>query len=178
MNHISMFATPKHGLSGSFWRRLMPALLLLPILATAGSAPREIDWLEMMPADELKALERMAGSIDHSGGAADAIFTSERTVAKMDGVRGKLPGYLVPITTNGKREVVDMFLVPYFGACIHMPPPPPNQIVYIKPKTPIKIGELWEAHYVTGTLRVTKTKNKVATAVYTLDFERIERIRE
>lgn len=178
MNHSSMLASPKRGVSGSFWRKLMPVLLWLPMLATAGSAPREIDWLEMMPADELKALERMADSIDHSGGIADAIFTSERTVAKMDGVRGKLPGYLVPITTNGKREVVDMFLVPYFGACIHMPPPPPNQIVYIKPKTPIKIGELWEAYYAIGTLRVTKTRNKVATAVYTLDLERIEKIRE
>jgi uncharacterized protein len=162
----------------ALWRSVVAALVLLPALAAGASAPREIDWLQMMPADEVKALENMADSIDHDGGAAEAIFTSERTVAKMDGLRGKLPGYLVPITFNGKREVVDMFMVPYFGACIHMPPPPPNQIVYIKPKKPIKIGELWEAHYAIGTLRVTKTSNQVATAVYTMDLERIERIEE
>lgn len=178
MNLNPIIAKPKHAARHASWRGLIAGLLLLPVLATAGSAPREIDWLEMMPADEVKALERMADSIDHSGGLAEAIFTSERTVEKMNGVRGKLPGYLVPITTNGKREVVDMFLVPYFGACIHMPPPPPNQIVYIKPKKPIKIGELWDAYYAVGTLRVAETRNNVATAVYTLDLERVEKIRE
>lgn len=159
-------------------RRMLLSAALLPVIAVAGSAPREIDWLELMPPDEVKALERMADSIDHSGGAALAIFTSERTVAGMDGVRGKLPGYLVPITTNEKREVVDMFLVPYFGACIHVPPPPPNQIVYIKPWKPIRVGELWQAYYAIGTLRVSRIRNDVATAVYTLDLERVERIRE
>lgn len=163
----------------SFVSRLLLLTLLLPMLAANAAAPREIDWLEMMLPEDLKALESLAGSIDHSGiGPSDQVFTSEKTVAKMDGVRGKLPGYIVPITTNDKNQIVEMFLVPYFGACIHVPPPPPNQLVYIKPSKPIAMTEIWDAYYAVGTLRVAKTKNKMATAVYSMDLERVERIKE
>jgi hypothetical protein len=179
MNRFSVVTLQKADLRRFILRKLMPALLLLPTLAAAGgSAPRDLDWLDMMPPDEVKVLERMADSIDHGGLGSAMSFGSERTVPKMNGARGKLLGYVVPITVNGKREVVDMFLVPYFGACLHMPPPPPNQIVYIKPKTPVKLGAPWDAYYAIGTLRVNKLSNEMATAVYAFDLEKLEVLRE
>lgn len=159
-------------------RNVLLTLALLPALALAAPAARVIDWIDMIPPEDLKTLEQLAGTIDHSGGAAEAVFTSEKTVAKMDGVSGKLPGYIVPITTDDRNRIVELFLVPYFGACIHIPPPPPNQLVYIKPKTPLAMTEIWDAYYAVGTLRVSKTKNKMATAAYSMDLDRVERIKE
>lgn len=159
-------------------RFVLCALLLAPLLALAASGAREIDWLELMPPEELKALEQMAGTIDHTGGAADALFTSEKTVAKMNGVRGKLAGYVVPIATNDKNQIVELFLVPYFGACIHVPPPPPNQLVHIKLEKPIAMTQIWDAYYAVGTIRVAKTQNEVATAAYSMNLERLIPIKE
>lgn len=154
------------------------SLIALLLGAARASPPREIDWTELMPPDELKALQDMASNVDHTGGMAQDLFNSERTVAKMDGARGKLAGYVVPITTNDNNQMVDFFLVPYFGACIHIPPPPPNQILYVKPKTPLPMGEIWDAFWAIGTLKVAKTHNDMATAVYSMQLDRLEVIKE
>ena len=66
------------------------------------------------------------------------------------GDRVRLPGYVVPLDFEGTR-VTGFLLVPYMGACIHVPPPPPNQIVYVRTKEPIEIDEIFEAVYATGT---------------------------
>lgn len=137
----------------------------------------EIDWLALMPADELKALEEMANApMSHFGSGPAMSFTSERVVEAMNGVEGKLGGYIVPLNVDGKGRMIDMFLVPYFGACIHMPPPPPNQIVYIKPKEPMPMTEIWDAYWVHGTLRTRREQNRIAVAAYSMDAERFELI--
>jgi hypothetical protein len=66
----------------------------------------------------------------------------------------RVPGYMVPLADN-LEEVTEFLLVPYPGACIHVPPPPPNQIVHVimegNKKTHVR---LWmEAVWVEGTLR-------------------------
>lgn len=139
---------------------------------------REIDWLELLPPEDLKALEAMP-EIDHSGEMVmPEVMTSTRTVAAMNGVRGRIPGYLVPIAFDDRQRVTEMFLVPYFGACIHVPPPPPNQLVFIRPENPIELGNLWDAYWVHGTVRIGLTDNAMATSAYTLDLERLELIKE
>ncbi len=160
-------------------KRLFPMLLAALCVAVAPPAPaedavREIDWLELIPEDELKALETMP-EMSHSGSGPAYSFDSERTVAAMDGVRGKLGGFLVPLSVDAKGRAVDLFLVPYFGACIHMPPPPPNQIVYLKPAEPILMPGIWDAYWVHGTLRVRSTKNQAATSAYSIEVEKLEK---
>ena len=59
------------------------------------------------------------------------------TVSALDGASGKLAGYLVPLDPV-KGELKQFLLVPYFGACIHTPPPPANQIVHVLLAKPIK----------------------------------------
>jgi hypothetical protein len=142
---------------------------------------REIDWLEMIPPEELKAMEEMAEKmweIDHSGGQMEQLFNSANTVAEMDGVRGKLAGFVVPISVGSDAEITEFFFVPYFGACIHMPPPPPNQIVHVRPKTPITTGDIWDAFWIVGTLRVTLTDNSMAKSAYSFDLESIEKMEQ
>lgn len=139
---------------------------------------REIDWLELLPPEDLEALMAMP-EIDHTGEMVmPEVMSSTRTVARMDGVRGRIPGYLVPIAFNNDQQVTEMFLVPYFGACIHVPPPPPNQLVFIRPENPIELGNLWDAYWVHGTLRIDLTENAMATSAYILELERLELIEE
>lgn len=143
---------------------------------TGVSPDGEIDWLALMPADEVKALEDMNNSLSHFGNGPEMSFTSERVVEAMNGVKGKLGGYIVPLNVDANGRMIDMFLVPYFGACIHMPPPPPNQIIYIKPKEPMPMTEIWDAYWIHGTLRTKREHNGTATAAYTMEMERFELI--
>lgn len=139
---------------------------------------REIDWLELLPPEDLKALEEMP-EVDHQGQMQmPQAMTSTKTVAAMDGVKGKVPGYLVPIAFDDQQRVTEMFLVPYFGACVHVPPPPPNQLIYIKPKNPIELGNLWDAYWVHGTVRASLVENAMATSAYAMELDRLELIEE
>jgi len=155
-----------------------PAIGARPDTSGADSGVREIDWLELLPPEDLAAIMAMP-EVDHSGEMEmPPVMSSTRTVAAMNGVRGKVPGYLVPITFDEQQRVTEMFLVPYFGACIHVPPPPPNQLIFIRPENPIELGNLWDAYWVHGTIRIDKTSNAIATSAYTIDLERLEMIQE
>lgn len=178
-----------------FWKSFGPLMALLCMLSPAlaqepavgarpvtagGSATdvREIDWLELLPPEDLKALEAMP-EVAHDGQMQmPQVMSSTKTVAAMDGVRGKVPGYLVPLAFDENQRVTEFFLVPYFGACIHVPPPPPNQLIYIKPKNPIEIGNLWDAYWVHGTVRASLVQNAMATAAYSMQLDRLELIQE
>jgi hypothetical protein len=167
---------------------LLTALVAL-YLATgigdaAAQAPREIDWLELMPPEDLAALQAM-GEIDHGGMGENApapppndAMTSTKTVPTMNGARGKIPGYVVPVAFDDKGRITELFLVPYFGACIHMPPPPPNQIIHIKPKSPLPAGNIWDAYWAVGTVRIAMTENDMALSAYSMDLDRLEVIEE
>ncbi len=122
------------------------------------------------------AIDEMIGDIDHLGGPASPVRDDARPVTAMNGATGTLTGYLVPIATDSQRRIVELFLVPYYGACIHVPPPPANQIVHIRPDQPLAAGDLRDGYRVTGRLRIARTTNEAATAVYAMDVERIEPI--
>jgi hypothetical protein len=61
--------------------------------------------------------------------------------------------------------------VPYFGACIHVPPPPPNQIVYARLEKPIPMTEIYDAFWVTGTMKIERFQNDIAATAYTMAVE-------
>jgi nickel/cobalt exporter len=65
----------------------------------------------------------------------------------------KISGYVLPLNQTEQNEISQLLLVPFVGACIHVPPPPPNQIIYIKPSTPIENPGLFTRVWVEGTLR-------------------------
>lgn len=159
--------------------RLLAAALLLVTCIAQADGPREIDWLELMPPEDLEALAAM-GELDHSGASVDmqSALTSAKTVVAMNGVKGKLPGYVVPVAFDEKGRITELFLVPYFGACIHMPPPPPNQIIYIKPKKPLDAGQIWDAYWAIGTVRIAMTQNDMAQSAYSMELDRLELIDE
>tara|TARA_B100000676_G_C18088507_1_gene857285 strand:+ start:5408 stop:6067 length:660 start_codon:yes stop_codon:yes gene_type:complete len=74
-------------------------------------------------------------------------------VNELNGRFIRLAGYILPLEFN-ESGVDEFFLVPYIGACIHVPPPPPNQIVYIRTKEKLMVEELYRPVWVTGHLNI------------------------
>ena len=122
-------------------RRLLLTFVLLGCgLAQAGELP-ETDWLELMPKSDQKALEQMP-EIDHNSPEANGTFTekgglkqskglpavmySTKTVPAMNDKQIRIGGYPVPLEADAKGRSTLFFLVPYPGACIHVPPPRPT----------------------------------------------------
>ena len=84
----------------------------------------------------------------------------------------RLPGYLVPLeeTKDGLKEFL---LVPYFGACIHSPPPPANQIVHVLPKAPAKGLRSMDTVWVTGVLTGTRTDSYMGMSGYRIEATQV-----
>jgi hypothetical protein len=86
----------------------------------------------------------------------------------------KLSGFIVSLEGNGEA-LTEFLLVPYFGACIHTPPPPSNQIVFVRtPSRPFPISRSFERITVTGRLRTEHARSARASASYAIDATRIE----
>jgi uncharacterized protein len=148
-----------------------------PASAAAGSAKparmtadgyRDLDWLAMVPNDELEVVQHPA-PVTHVGSLRAQQVGTYRTIATLDGEKVQLAGYIVPLEADDKGNLTEFFLVPYYGACIHVPPPPPNQIVYVKLDKAIEPPEIWDPYSVKGVLHTRKTANDVAGSAYTLE---------
>ena len=173
-------------------RRLLLSLLLLPLLSHAELA--ETDWLELMPAEDQRALEAMpeishdspelTGTFDSKGGLKQqdkdlpAVMYSAKTVAALDGKALRLGGYPVPLESDAQGRSTLFFLVPYPGACIHVPPPPPNQIVLVRYPKGIALEDIYAPLWVVGTLHVEVVDNDLAQAAYALDADSARLVEE
>lgn len=151
---------------------LIALLCLVAVQATA--EVRELEWLELMPEEEARAWFEESAQIDHSGFAAPDVFQSFRTIPELDGQTVRIPGFVVPIETDGRGRLKEFFLVPYFGACIHVPPPPANQIIYGRLETPIPMVNIWDAFWMEGTLNIEEVNNDTAASAYTMDVTSLE----
>ncbi len=166
-------------------RYLLLPLLLLSTLACA-ELP-ETDWLELMPAEDRQALEDMP-EISHQGLEQDsgfynpgglkqqdqnlpAVMYSTKTVAAFDGKAVRLGGYPVPLETDSKGRSTLFFLVPYPGACIHVPPPPPNQLVLVRYPQGIELEDIYNPLWVSGTLQIEQINNELADAAYAMQAD-------
>ncbi len=151
---------------------------LAPPGATANDdeAYPELDWLDLMPDAEREALLRgewPENDINHDlEGAMDQVG-SDAVVAALDGREVTLPGYVVPLELAADGKMRSFFLVPYYGACIHVPPPPPNQIIYADLTEPTTTPDLWEPMRMSGTLRTVKIENDLANSAYRMDEVRL-----
>ncbi|WNW12528.1 DUF3299 domain-containing protein [Pseudomonas sp. DTU_2021_1001937_2_SI_NGA_ILE_001] len=169
----------------------MRRFLLLPLLLVSTLACAELpetDWLELMPLSDQKALEAMPeidhnspeaqGTFDSKGGLKQskglpAVMYSTKTVAAMNGKNIRLGGYPVPLETDAKGRSTLFFLVPYPGACIHVPPPPPNQLVLVRYPKGIKLDDIYTPLWVVGTLKIEKVNNDMADAAYAMDASKV-----
>jgi len=134
-----------------------------------------ITWDDLLPDGEMERIEELYNAastltgMDHFGGQMPQIgtFNVEETLV---GQTVRMPGYILPLDYQPGGMVEDFLLVPYVGACIHTPPPPPNQIVYVTVAEPIRVERLWAAVWVTGRLTADRHMNSLGDAAYTLEL--------
>jgi len=146
--------------------------------AAAPAGVRQIDWETLLPTAERGGYNPSPPPPVHDylgEGSMAALQTGSYTPnAQLNRVRIRLPGFVVPLE-RGKDGLIDQFfLVPYFGACIHVPPPPPNQIVYVKMRSGAGLSSIEDAQWVTGVLHVSIKTSALGAAAYTLEGEKIE----
>jgi hypothetical protein len=170
---------------------LSAALVLLPRAAIAAepapaktAAFEEITWLTLVPKD-WKPQERLdlkrAQTLDDSDEQAQVMMKELReildtapTVSGLDGRRVKLPGYVVPLERTD-AGMTEFLLVPYFGACIHTPPPAANQIVHVRSAKPLSDIASMSAVWVRGTLRtVRKSSGTLGVSAYQMELAAAE----
>ena len=92
----------------------------------------------------------------------------------MQGKMIRLPGFVAPLDWESSDGIKEFLLVPYFGACIHVPPPPANQIVYITMDRPLPGLENMAAIWVYGTISLERHEGDVGTSGYAMRVDRIE----
>ena len=68
----------------------------------------------------------------------------------------------------------EFLLVPYFGACIHVPPPPANQIIYVKAEKGFEVAGQFDPVTVTGTIKTEPAFTGLADTGYSIDAETVE----
>lgn len=89
-----------------------------------------------------------------------------------------ISGYMVPIDLNEDRSIKRFFLVPYYGACIHYPPPPPNQMIYVDLIDGFSKIMMSQAFTLTGVLEKGLFEDHQGTSAYILNVSQIEEFNE
>ena len=155
-----------------------PTEVVAEVAEEVAAGVKEIDWDALIPPDYSpeKLLEEYQAEDLEDGDprAAELMLKLQKlwdeapVRPELDGQTVKLPGFTVPLEGDS-QETRSFLLVPYFGACIHVPPPPANQTVYVlrEPGKGTRLGE-FDVVWVTGTMSVKRTENEMAEAGYTL----------
>jgi hypothetical protein len=113
----------------------------------------EIDW-------------RLLGDMDYVTGNV----TGE--LGTFNGQKVRIPGFMVPLEDNS-RKVTEFLLVPTPQACIHVPAPPPNQMVHVKVNgdgIPTAFGPIW----VDGTFKIVTTKSIYGESAFEMVVDSVE----
>lgn len=124
--------------------------------------PLELFWEDMVPPD----YQAPDTPLSHDGSMLQMGLDAP-IVKRLNGKLVKIPGFVVPIEGDN-QTTTEFLLAPYFGACIHVPPPPANQIVYVKFSEAVPIENLYDAVWVTGTLSTDGWEGDLATVGYSL----------
>jgi hypothetical protein len=106
--------------------------------------------------------------------AYSAALTSTTVNVAYDQKNIRLPGFVVPVEYNDDQVITEFFLVPYFGACIHVPPPPPNQIIYVKYPQGLELTALYDPFWIEGTMKTQLIQNDIALSAYSIDASKIK----
>jgi uncharacterized protein len=101
-------------------------------------------------------------------------LASTRIIPEMGGQAIRISGFIVPLEFNDKQTITQFFLVPFFDACIHLPPPPPNQIIFVNYPEGLKLNALYDPFWISGILKTSLIENEVASAAYGMQMQSFE----
>jgi hypothetical protein len=157
--NMTLFKVTTHSLM------LLSAVLIS--FASIANPPKEIFWEDLIPEGHVQ-IDTQAQA-NHEGSEQNWVQPDldAPVVKALDGQSVSLPGFVVPL--EGDSELITEFLlVPYFGACIHVPPPPPNQLVHVTIKGGVPIDSLYDAIVVTGIIKTQTWSGEIAQVGYTM----------
>ncbi|CCK74338.1 conserved hypothetical protein [Oleispira antarctica RB-8] len=150
---------------------------------------RTIEWTELMPKDDLEAILNQPDYIDEivDGSPEDQLSSrvksaiamasdsryqqaleSTRVIEEFNNQPVRIAGFIVPLEFDGEQTITQFFFVPYFGACIHLPPPPPNQLIYVSYPQGLKLDALYDPFWITGVIKTSLVENDTATSAYSI----------
>ena len=144
--------------------------------AKPASGARQITWEELVPKDwdpakDLKGID-LATLDDADPRAAELLMKLQEalnnapTSPELNGQLVRLPGFVVPLEED-KNGLTEFLLVPYFGACIHTPPPPANQILHVRPTKPVKFRAM-DTVWISGKLQTQRNDSMMGTSGYSM----------
>lgn len=155
---------------------------------------KTLEWIDLMPSDDLDALlnppdyisevvedsiedkpaSMLKSTIKQPADRYQQALVSARVRPELNGLDIRIAAYLVPLDFNEKREATSFFAVPFFGACIHVPPPPPNQIILVQSEQGVRIDDMYTPYWLTGELATELQENDMAESAYSMTLQGIE----
>lgn len=162
--------------------------------AAAGASAdgfRELTWDDLIPPDWLPEdlfeglfddadLDRLDDYDPRAMEIMDKIreiWDAAPVVERLSGQRIRIPGFVVPLEGDGEH-IREFLLVPYFGACIHVPPPPANQLIHVMPERDIPASWNMVPVWVSGVLTVARYDSELGTAGYQMRGMLVEEYKE
>jgi hypothetical protein len=145
--------------------------LSLVVLLSPSALAAANPWQTLIP--ELERSQQLA-PINHDVQLEERApqIKSGGLVHALDGQAMRMPGFIVPLESDGNK-ITEFFLVPFFGACLHLPPPPPNQIIHVKHPQGIDMIEPWEVVWLSGEMQVKATDIEgLASAGYSMTLNK------
>lgn len=163
---------------------------------------RTVEWVELIPQADLDALlnppeelmeiedgstedqisselkaqldAEKAQTLSDTAKRYHQALSSTNIIADFNEQSIRVAGFVVPLAFgDGQQQITEFFLVPYFGACIHVPPPPPNQIIYGKYPASFKLASLSQPYWIYGKLKTSIVENETATSAYSFVVEKV-----
>ena len=180
----------------SFYKVFIVTSILWLASTYAAKEPRMMEWDQLMPPGYVESLiEETAKNnskikdlfnFDDNSEEAQTAYEDLKTklssapiVTDLDNEYIKIAGFVVPLDFDFDTETFKQFLlVPYYGACIHVPPPPSNQIVHISAEEPLKQDWLDYAVWVTGTLKTKSVYSEYGFAGYSMQNAKLDIYKE
>ena len=148
---------------------------------------REITWDDLIPTDwhpeaflaDLK-LDELQDADPRASEAMQRMrdeWDRAPVVERLAGASVRIPGFVVPLETDGE-QIREFLLVPYFGACVHVPPPPANQLIHVIPDQPVPAGWNMLPVWVEGVMAVGRVDSEMGVAGYQLRGIKVEEYQE
>ncbi len=138
-----------------------------------------IEWDSLMPSNFGAAppptRPYSSGPIEHSGSGPSALptYSSVVLVEELIGKKVSIPGFVVPLDWD-KQTISKFLFVPYVGACVHVPPPPPNQLIYAEFEQGLVLEEQWTPVEIYGTLSGEYLETELGAAGYTIQVDTVK----
>jgi uncharacterized protein len=157
---------------------------LAPVERDASATYPEVEWDDLLPEgwDPLEAFKGLdLDALDDSDPRAIEALAKVRELwdaapanEQFDGRAGRIAGFLVPLDWNA-REFREFLLVPYFGACIHLPPPPANQVIHVFADPPVREFGMMEAVWVEGRFEIADSETEMGRSGYRMEARAVTR---